>query len=121
MILKEADDKTTQIQQLNDLLAIAPAAQKAKIEQELKNLMAGIRGEQEAAYLINFDLKDSKNSLIIHDLRLEINGRVAQIDHLLIHRTLNVFVLETKHLHAGLRIQENGEFECWNAFKNRYQ
>ena len=121
MLLKAADDKSDQIQQLENLLAVAPTAKKSLIEQELRNIRAGIKGEQEAAYLINFDLEKSQNTLIIHDLRLEIDGRVAQIDHLLIHRTLNIFVLETKHLHAGMRITETGEFESWNAFKKCYE
>lgn len=121
MLLKSADDKSKQIQQLEDLLAVAPTAKKNMIEQELRNVRAGIKGEQEAAYLINFDMEKSQNTLIIHDLRLEVDGRVAQIDHLLIHRTLNVFVLETKHLHAGMRITETGEFESWNAFKKCYE
>ena len=121
MLLKSADDKSKQIQQLEDLLAVAPTAKKNMIEQELRNVRAGIKGEQEAAYLINFDMEKSQNTVIIHDLRLEVDGRVAQIDHLLIHRTLNVFVLETKHLHAGMRITETGEFESWNAFKKCYE
>lgn len=121
MILKSADDKTTQIQQLESLIAAVPANKKPLLEQELRNLRAGIKAEQDAAYFINFDLEKSQNTVVIHDLRLEINGRVAQIDHLLIHRTLNVFVLETKHLHAGMRITETGEFESWNAFKKCYE
>lgn len=121
MILKAADDKIDQIQQLENLIAIASADKKSLLDQELRNLRAGIKAEQEAAYLINFDLEKSQNTVVIHDLRLEIDGRVAQIDHLLIHRTLNVFVLETKHLHAGMRITETGEFESWNAFKKCYE
>lgn len=121
MLLKSADDKSSQIRQLEALLATTPPTKKPLIEQELRNMRAGIKGEQEAAYLINFDLEKSQNTVIIHDLRLEIEGRVAQIDHLLIHRTLNIFVLETKHLHAGMKITEEGEFLSWNAFKKCYE
>jgi hypothetical protein len=42
-------------------------------------------------------VQGSRNPAIIHDLRPEVNGRVVQTDHLLLHRTLKVFVLETKH------------------------
>lgn len=121
MIIKNADEKSSLVQQLEDLLIIATSEQKTKITQELRNLRAGIKGEQEAAYLIDFDLGKSQNTLVIHDLRLEIGGRVAQIDHLLINRTLNVFVLETKHFHAGLKITEDGEFMSWNAFKKCFE
>lgn len=121
MIIKTADNKSAQIQQLETLIAVASGDQKNKIAQELRNLQAGIKGEQEAAYLIDFDFAKSQNTLVIHDLRLEIDGRVAQIDHLLINRTLNVFVLETKHFHAGLKITEDGEFMTWNAFKKCFE
>lgn len=121
MIIKNADDKTSQIQQLEDLLNVANANQKNRITQELRNIRAGIKAEQEAAYLIDFDLGKSQNTLVIHDLRLEIGGRVAQIDHLLINRTLNIFVLETKHFHAGLKVTEEGEFMSWNAFKKCFE
>jgi hypothetical protein len=84
-------------------------------------LRAGIKVEQDAAYLIDFDFKDSTKTLVLHDLRFEIGGRVAQIDHLLIHRTLNVFVLETKAFHAGLKITDEGEFLRWNDWKKTYE
>ena len=121
MLLKTADRKDTMIAELEQLAAVAPANRKADIEQELRNMRSGLRGEQEAAYLIDFHLKESKRTVVIHDLRLEIGGRVAQIDHILIHRTLNVFVLETKHLHAGIKITEEGEFLRWSDYKRTYE
>lgn len=119
MILKSADRKNTA--ELERLLAIAPAALKPKIEQELRAIRSGIKGEQESAYILDFDLKDSANRAVIHDLRLEINGRIAQIDHLVINRILDVFVLETKNFHAGFKITEDGEFLRWNGFKKSFE
>lgn len=121
MLLKSADNKDDQIIDLERLVSTAPADKKAKIEQELRNVRAGLKGEQEAAYLIDFGLKDSRNTLVLHDLRFEIDGRVAQIDHLLLHRTLTVYALETKSFHAGLKITEEGEFMRWNGFKKTYE
>jgi hypothetical protein len=121
MLLKNADSKERDIEELERLSKVAPAALKSKIEQELRSLRAGIKGEKESAYLIDFDFKEAERIVVIHDLRLEINGRVAQIDHLLIHRTLNCFVLETKHFHAGIQITEDGEFKQWNDFKKTYE
>ncbi|PLY01022.1 MAG: nuclease [Desulfuromonas sp.] len=121
MILKTADEKTTQIEELQRLLASAPAAVAPRIKQELRNLQAGIKGENEAAYHIDFHLKDSKNTAVIHDLRLEFNGRVAQIDHLLLHRSMILFVLETKSFHAGIKIGDDGQFMNWNNFNKNYE
>jgi len=113
MILKKMDSKDRQISELEHLLAIAPSDKKPMIKKELGLLRSGIKGEKEAAYLIDFDFKTSKNTMVIHDLRLKVNNRVAQIDHLLIHRTLNIFVLETKWFHSKIKITENGDFLRW--------
>lgn len=121
MILKKADSRERDIAELERLLLIAPKAARQKIEQELRAVRSGIKGEQESAYLIDFDFRDAQRTVVIHDLRLDINGRVAQIDHLLIHCTMNFFVLETKHLHAGMQITEDGEFKQWNDFKKSYE
>ena len=121
MILKRMDPKEDQIAALERLAAAAPAGRRLKIEQELRMLRAGINAEREAAYLIDFDYKSSPRTMVLHDLRLDVNGRVAQIDHILIHWTLNVFVLETKCFHAGIKITENGEFLVWNDYKKNYE
>lgn len=121
MLLKSADSKVRDLEELERLSRIAPVERKARIEHELRALRAGIKGEQEATYLIDFDFKDAQRTVVIHDLRLEINGRIAQIDHLLIHRTLNCFVLESKYFHSGIKITEDGEFLMWNDYKKVYE
>jgi hypothetical protein len=80
-----------------------------------------LKGEAESAYLIDFDYAKSANWAVIHDLRIEHDGRVAQIDHLLLNRWMEVYVLETKHVHAGVKITEDGEFMRWNAFRKTYE
>lgn len=121
MILKEADTKAPQLAELESYLAAPglPAATKQHIERELKILRAGIKGERESAYDIDFYSGASKNRIVIHDLRIEHNGRVAQIDHLILNRLLEVYVLETKHFSEGVSINEQGEFSIWFAGKPR--
>lgn len=63
------------------------------------------------AYDIDFYFEPSKNIAVIHDRHLELNGRVAQIDHLLIGCMPEVFVLETKTFSTGININEHDEFE----------
>ncbi|HEY8608944.1 MAG TPA: nuclease-related domain-containing protein [Noviherbaspirillum sp.] len=100
----------------------APPDKAPLIEREIRTTRAGIKGEQESAYLIDFHLRDSKNTAVIHDLRLELaDGRVAQIDHLLIHRTYRFFILETKHFSHGVKITEQGEFLRWNDWKKTFE
>ena len=95
MLLKASDDKSHYLTELDRLARVAPSTRKRQIAEESRILRAGIKSEQESAYLLDFHFKASRNTAISHDLRLDANGRVAQIDHVLLHRTLNVFVLET--------------------------
>ncbi|WP_368604714.1 nuclease-related domain-containing protein [Acidithiobacillus ferrivorans] len=66
------------------------------VEQEKRNLQAGESAEAQVAYDLNFRFREYKNWVVLHDLRLVDGNDVAQIDHLLIVRTLDFFVLETK-------------------------
>lgn len=118
MLIKQADDKTRDIATLRELL-VHPAANadtKRKIDQEIRNISFGVKGEQEAAYEIDFHYGPSKNWAVIHDLRLEHDGRVAQIDHLLVNRLLDVWVCESKRFAEGIAINEQGECSMfWNG------
>lgn len=115
MIIKEADDKQSQLNTLKGLLTHpnADASKIKRIEQEVRNIQAGIRGEEESAYEMKVHYGESKNWMIIHDLRIEHNGLVAQIDHLIINRILEVWVCESKNFAEGISINEHGEFTAY--------
>lgn len=124
MILKSADDKFPSIAKLEVLLKTGrvPPDKVAQVEKEIRTLKAGIKGEEASAYQIDFYLRDSKATTVVHDLRLELpDGRVAQIDHLLIHRSYRFYVLETKNFSHGLKITDEGEFLRWNDWKKTYE
>lgn len=121
MILKYMDSKDKQISDLEHLLAIAPLDKKSAVKKELGLLHTGIKGEKRTAYFIDFDFKTSNNTMVIHDLRLKVNNRIAQIDHLLIHRTLNIFVLETKWFNSKIKITDAGDFLRWVEHKKSYE
>lgn len=109
MLIKQADD-------YGDVLcALEQKANRGGVDakrarDELRIRRAGIKGEKDAAYLIDFDYARSANWAVIHDLRVEHDGRTAQIDHVLINRWMDVYVLETKHTWSGIKITEEGEF-----------
>lgn len=120
MLIKAADDQDALIHALEQrATGSGPAAKQAA--EELRRRKAGIKGEKDSAYLIDFDYANSPNWAVIHDLRLEHKGRVAQIDHLLINRWMDVYVLETKHFHAGIKITDDGEFLRWSNYRKTYE
>lgn len=121
MIVKTADDKGAALAALESLRLRADPKKQKYIDDEIRMMRAGIKGEQESAYHIDFDFGDSDITSVIHDLRLEIAGRVAQIDHLIIHRTHKFYVLETKSFSHGLKITDEGEFLRWNDWKKTFE
>jgi hypothetical protein len=120
MLIKAKDPSDKAIQELETLAKLwgLPKETLAKVDKELKTLKAGNRGESDSAYHIDFHYREKPNWAVIHDLRIEYGGNVAQIDHLLITRFLEFYVLESKSYAYGLKITDRGEFMFWD--RHRY-
>lgn len=112
MILKSADDKTPQTAQLAQLSTNPHLgeAQRKWATDELFRLRMGIKGEQDAAFYLDSHFKDSPNHVVIHDVRLEVDGDVAQIDHMVFYRAGGLYLFETKNYSGNLHINAHGEF-----------
>ncbi len=119
MIFKERDSREKDIKELQDLLnyRLSPK-QRFLIEREIDSIKKGEQGENDSAYYINFFYGDSKRWIVIHDLRIEFNGRVAQIDHILINKFFDIYILESKNYKFGIKITNTGEFEVY--YKKQY-
>lgn len=115
MIIKNADDKSAVIAELEQYISHPriPDEIKRKIEKERNNLSSGAKNERDSAYFLYPRFGAGKNWMVLHDLRIEEAGQVAQIDHLLINRFLEFYVLESKSFGNGIAINEHGEFTTW--------
>lgn len=110
MLIKSADDKSSRLKLLEDLKQQPLNKQQREwLEKELWALRTGVQGEKDAAYYINAEYRDSEYYAILHDLRIEVDGETAQIDHLLIGHYF-AFLLETKNFNGNISINERGEF-----------
>jgi len=110
MLIKSADDRSEDIAELKTLLKEkGPSSfQKELISEELWKLEKGAWGEKRAAYFLDFHFKKYERTILLHDLRLELsNGDVAQIDHLIINRFLDIYILESKNW-SKLTVDEAG-------------
>lgn len=119
MILKPREDRNASIAALERLMA-HPAATRhdiLRIREQIDAVIKGDLSEAKAAIELDTHYGASKGEMIIHDLRIELDGLVAQIDHLVIDRLLDVWVLESKRLANGIKVNENGE--CL-TFSGRY-
>ena len=115
MQIKSADGRRPDLLALEQLLhrPDVPRPTCKRIETEIRNTQAGERGERDAAYQIELYFGRSENWATIHDLRIEVDGLAAQIDHLLINRLAEVWVCESKSFAEGVSINEHGEWSRW--------
>jgi hypothetical protein len=112
MLIKSADDQSKRIKLLEELQK-SPLLDEKQIrwlQEELYRLKQGIAGEGSAAHYIDRHFKDSQNHAVLHDLRFEVDGETAQIDHLILSRAGYVYLLETKNYGGDLEVNEYGEF-----------
>ncbi|HEY8102228.1 MAG TPA: nuclease-related domain-containing protein [Burkholderiaceae bacterium] len=122
MILKAPDEKNAAISALEKIFLTADREKQAAIARELRILRTDVNSESEAAYLINFHLRHNQNTIVIHDLRLELDdGHVAHIDHLLIHSSHRFYILESRYFSDGLKINAKGEFLRWNDWRQAFE
>lgn len=118
MQIKAAVDPTRDIVALERLLARPDirGAVRSEIEDELRKIRAGVTGERDAAREIELNFGRSRNFMTIHDLRFEVDGYPAQIDHLILNRLGEIWVCETKHFAEGVKVDEHSE---WYRFWRR--
>lgn len=112
MVIKPIDDKSKRQKLLTELITSPKlsADQKKWLKKELNIFNKGIRGEAEAAHYLDSYFKDNENHVLLHDLRLAVEDDVAQIDHLIISRGGNIYLIETKNYSGNLSINDHGEF-----------
>lgn len=112
MLLKSADDKSKRLALLEELQRspVLDTFQKKWLHDELMRLKKGIQGERESAYYLDNYFKDRENNVLLHDLRFVVDEEVTQIDHLIINKMGNIYLLETKNYACNLVINERGEF-----------
>lgn len=115
MILKDKDPIQPSIDLLESLASTPgiDGRSATAIRREIGAMRSGAKGERECAYHLDGVVKDHPNRVLIHDLRIEHDGEVAQFDHLLINRSMDVWILESKSYLNGFRISERGEFAYW--------
>lgn len=106
IFIKEDSNAAEQLQLLQGLYDQTQGAIKKQIEQDIKYISYGIKGEEQ----IGFELRNSHMPMyVLHDLYLEFEDLSAQIDYLIITRK-GIFVIECKNLFGDITINQNGDF-----------
>lgn len=73
---------------------------------------AGDAAEKEMAHYLRRYFGDESDVLVLNDIRLEMDGDAAQMDHLLIHRG-GLTIIESKSVSGKLQMKPDGEWLRW--------
>ena len=107
MIYKDIDSKEEEISTLKKLYKLSRSdKQKQLILKDLKTLENGYKAEKDNAYYLNFEFKNVKKFVLLHDIRIEHNGLTSQFDHILISPT-GIIALESKSFKGVLTINDD--------------
>ena len=80
-------------------------------------LDAGIKQEHDVAFYLRRAYKNSDQVMVLNDLRIEHDGEIAQIDHLIVY-TYGFIVVESKSIRG--EVQVNGErIPAWDCLQRK--
>lgn len=125
-VIKNADSPDEHIQLLKQVAEVSKEkglGKERKIYSDIKKIGMGAQAERNAAHMIShyvLSLKKTK-CVVINDLRLEIDGASAQIDHLLLTDKGTAILFETKSFSTGIKVDEDDRFHRWDEFRKRYE
>jgi hypothetical protein len=71
---------------------------------------AGLAAEKQMAFYLKRAFADKEDMFILNDIRLESNGEIAQIDHLIIH-SYGFIILESKSVSSKVCVNKHGEWK----------
>ncbi len=78
-------------------------------ENPSKMVAAGNRHEHDVAFYLSRAFADNEGVFVFNDLKLERNGNIAQIDHLVIHK-YGFIVVESKSIYGEVKVNARGEW-----------
>ena len=71
---------------------------------------AGLAAEKQMAFYLKRAFTDKEDIFILNDIRLERNGEVAQIDHLIIH-SYGFIIIESKSVSSKVSVNKHAEWK----------
>lgn len=109
MILKSPNylEKINNLKNTIDCGQLSPCDQK-----KAQSFIAGLKLEKEMAYFLDIKFKDCDYILVLNDLKVEYEGKTAQVDHLVL-TCYSAYFIESKSVAGNLSVNEYGEWTRW--------
>ncbi len=111
MIIKKRDASKTRIAYLENYEAPGmDSIQRQGLKQAAARLRADSTSDNACSQIDSY-FSESKDWLVIHDLRIQHANRILQINHLLISNACEFYIVDSRYLKNGLTLSANGQ--CW--------
>lgn len=105
MIIKGMDEHTADLAIIDRLLQSEPAASIARsLQAKRAAIIRRLQQQRDSSCHLDAHFKNSTQWALIHDLRLEMGSDEMHIDHLLIGRQLDIYVVDSKYYNAGGKV-----------------
>jgi len=75
-----------------------------------KFIKAGLAAEKQMAFYLKRAFSDKEDIFVLNDIRLERDGEVAQIDHLIIH-SYGFIIVESKSVSSKVSVNKHAEWK----------
>jgi len=75
-----------------------------------KFIKAGLAAERQMAFYLKRAFADKEDIFVLNDIRLERNGEVAQIDHLIVH-SYGFIIVESKSVSSKVSVNDHAEWK----------
>ena len=84
------------------------------IQSSQPQIAAGEKQEKDVAFFLRREFKDEDSIFVLNDLRINVDGENAQIDHLVVY-PYGFVLIESKSVKGEIKINKHGE---WNRSLN---
>ncbi|MFT5351626.1 MAG: hypothetical protein ACI9MF_002449 [Gammaproteobacteria bacterium] len=72
-----------------------------------------------AAQHIDLYFAQREDWAVIHDLRMRVGSHAIQINHVLIHNSLQIYCLDSRYMNCQIELTGNGQYKVLNAVKTQ--
>ena len=110
MVYKNIDNKDELLKKYEELLRLTNYNK--EILRDYTNIKKGYGQELDSAYILNYHFESRKNSIVLHDVRLDIDGQTAQFDHIIVS-LFGISIFESKYFSNKIEIDR---YDNWYIY-----
>jgi len=115
MIIKNMDEYAAELATIERLLLSDPPWNaRASLQRDHASILTSLKQRRDAAYQLDLYFAKSPNWVVLHDIHLAMGDSETEIDHLLISREMDVYVIDTSHYNSNIKLNGKGDFFRYN-------